>query len=570
MIVPQSFHAVQHRRWRTSAPAPGAMPAVGSMRAGARVVARTRSRLRGAAARRADGDRHARALRARHRGHRKPRRRHLRRLRLVRRCCCSSTSAGRCAIGSATRRARGGRLRLLSRSATLASRTTWLAAAAMALVGFGVLFAGVVSSVLAGATHVAAALVHPAGLAARARLGDPRPARRLGPGLGRVAAGDRAAVAGAGARPAAQARSPPAGRWPPAARGGRLVQAAAPRRGAEHDDAVAAADEAVAALHATFFATPYRPTGLSTAARAVVRLVDELRWLNAIVVQTGAAAAGGAGRPRGCARQGGRRRACSSAAPTCSTRRGARPDRLLPARRTRCAPRSRSSSGGDHRGCPVDRRATSRARSISALDPSFRAQELSFAVSQIAAQHRPHRARPSGAAGSSGCSGRQPAGLAGPARPPPRSAPAPTSSAHSVWLHNSVRGAVGLGLAVLVADLSGVQHSFWVVLGTLSVLRSNALSTGQNALRGAARHGRRASSSAARSCRLIGTNTTLLWLAAARWRSCSPGSPRPRSRSPPGQAAFTLTAADPLQHHPAGRLAGRAACGSRTSRSAAR
>jgi uncharacterized membrane protein YccC len=35
-----------------------------------------------------------------------------------------------------------------------------------------------------------------------------------------------------------------------------------------------------------------------------------------------------------------------------------------------------------------------------------------------------------------------------------------------------------------VADLSGVQHSFWVVFGTLAVLRSNALSTGQNALRG--------------------------------------------------------------------------------------
>src|SRR5260370_24633002 len=35
---------------------------------------------------------------------------------------------------------------------TLASRSAWLGAAAMALVGFGVLFAGVVSSVLAGAT----------------------------------------------------------------------------------------------------------------------------------------------------------------------------------------------------------------------------------------------------------------------------------------------------------------------------------------------------------------------------------------------------------------------------------
>ena len=36
---------------------------------------------------------------------------------------------------------------------------------------------------------------------------------------------------------------------------------------------------------------------------------------------------------------------------------------------------------------------------------------------------------------------------------------------------------------MLVADLVGAQHSFWVVLGTLSVLRSNALGTGQNALR---------------------------------------------------------------------------------------
>jgi hypothetical protein len=37
---------------------------------------------------------------------------------------------------------------------------------------------------------------------------------------------------------------------------------------------------------------------------------------------------------------------------------------------------------------------------------------------------------------------------------------------------------------VLVANLSGVQHSFWVVLGTLSVLRSNALNTGQNVVKG--------------------------------------------------------------------------------------
>src|SRR3954454_4571378 len=49
---------------------------------------------------------------------------------------------------------------------TLASSSAWLAAAAMALVAFGVLFAGVVSSVLAGATtSLLLAFILPASLA---------------------------------------------------------------------------------------------------------------------------------------------------------------------------------------------------------------------------------------------------------------------------------------------------------------------------------------------------------------------------------------------------------------------
>jgi uncharacterized membrane protein YccC len=52
----------------------------------------------------------------------------------------------------------------------------------------------------------------------------------------------------------------------------------------------------------------------------------------------------------------------------------------------------------------------------------------------------------------------------------------------SVWFRNSVRGAAGLAVAVYIAQRSGLQHSFWVVLGTLSVLRSNALSTGWSVL----------------------------------------------------------------------------------------
>ena len=56
-------------------------------------------------------------------------------------------------------------------------------------------------------------------------------------------------------------------------------------------------------------------------------------------------------------------------------------------------------------------------------------------------------------------------------------------SFRSVWFRNSVRGAVGLALAVGVVEVTDVEHGFWVVLGTLSVLRSNALGTGSTALR---------------------------------------------------------------------------------------
>ena len=53
--------------------------------------------------------------------------------------------------------------------ATLASRTAWLAAVAMAVAGFGVIFAGVVSSVLAGAaTALLLAFILPVSLAAPA------------------------------------------------------------------------------------------------------------------------------------------------------------------------------------------------------------------------------------------------------------------------------------------------------------------------------------------------------------------------------------------------------------------
>jgi uncharacterized membrane protein YccC len=49
-------------------------------------------------------------------------------------------------------------------------------------------------------------------------------------------------------------------------------------------------------------------------------------------------------------------------------------------------------------------------------------------------------------------------------------------------LHNSLRVAVGLSLSVLLSQLLQLDHAFWVVFGTLSVLRSNALATGRTTL----------------------------------------------------------------------------------------
>ena len=50
----------------------------------------------------------------------------------------------------------------------------------------------------------------------------------------------------------------------------------------------------------------------------------------------------------------------------------------------------------------------------------------------------------------------------------------------STVLHQSIRTAVGLTLSVVLARTLGLSHAFWVVLGTLSVLRSNALGTGRS------------------------------------------------------------------------------------------
>ncbi|HEY2553332.1 MAG TPA: FUSC family protein [Streptosporangiaceae bacterium] len=125
-----------------------------------------------------------------------------------------------------------------------------------------------------------------------------------------------------------------------------------------------------------------------------------------------------------------------------------------------------------------------------------------------------------------------------PVEPSVRQFAAEHASSRSVGLRNAVRGAAGLAIAVFVAQRSGVQHSFWVVLGTLSVLRSTALGTGRsvlNALAGTA------AGIAVGSAILfaIGHNDEVLWAVLPVAVLIAAYAPRVISFAA-GQAAFTV------------------------------
>jgi len=428
--------------------------------------------------------------------------------------------------------------------ATLASQTAWLAAVAMAVVGFGVIFGGVVSSVLAEAnTALLLAFILPVSLAAPASA---VPERLAGWGM----AGGVALVATALLWPAParyQLRGAAAAACHALAARLRagvayLLSGMDAQFALDRDHAAAQADQAVEALRGAFLATPYRPTGLSTPARTTVRLVDELIWLNNIVIQPGlnpdrvnraalrvkevAAAVldsaaslldstGGTGDDLDAALE-------ELAAAHAKMQEGVTAD--LPVRSPG------SASGQAAGGGPV-------SEFITSLDPAFRAEELSYAVSLLArnveltaaAERRNWRER---------WLGRQPEGVPGTLS----AAQARITSSlepHSVWLHNSLRGAAGLGLAVLAARLTGVQHAFWVVLGALSVLRSNAMNTGQAAVR--AMLGTVAGFIVGAVLLVgIGTNTTLLWFLLPLAVFLAGIAPAVISFAG-GQAAFTLT-----------------------------
>ena len=426
----------------------------------------------------------------------------------------------------------------------------------MAIVGFCVVFSGVVSSVIAGATT-------PLLLAFILPVSIPGPISQI---PDRLAGWDLAAAAALIAVTVlwpAPARDPvrTAAIAAVEAMAERLrtdvafVLAGQPESGvAGREAAVARANGAVSDLQAVFYATPYRPTGLSTAARTLVRLVDELKWLDGVVRQGSL--------PLPSALPG--KRVCTAklavasaldraaellAAPTGSTAplQAALADLEaslgeVEAGATRLLP----DGDGD---APVD------GDVVSALDPSFRVQELAFVVGQIA-RNVDLAAAAERRSWFDQLLGRQPAGLQGRLASAQERAGSHVER-HSVSLQNSVRGGRQPG-----AGRAGHQPHRCpaLLLGRARHPVGPALQRAQHRSerRCADWPGRRSgSSSAAPRRRLVGTDHALLWVLlppAVLLRRARPGSDLVRRR--PG--GVHDHAADPVQHHRPGGLAGRA------------
>ena len=362
---------------------------------------------------------------------------------------------------------------------TLCSTDAAAAVASMAVVGFLVLFAGVVSpQAVAAATAALLTFVLPVSERAPASA---VPDRLLG-----------WVLAGACCIPVALVVWP--GRWHDPLR--RALAAAARAVARLDDDAAAAggvapdrtvADPALAALRTQYEATPYRPTGAGPTDVALTNLVSRLEWVGSRARVATAVAPPPAEVDRVVAVQQAAADvleavAAALAAPDRADRRGLT-DALQTAVHRLEAARERASDTAlgallARAGSPGSDRVDSTTDPSAALgqvDPTYPVRMLAFALEMLAEVALD-------ALGSS----RSDAGPLARATATLRSfvrVAAGHLTLRSVWFRNSLRGAVGLALAVLVVEDTTVQHGFWVVLGTLSVLRSNALGTGATALR---------------------------------------------------------------------------------------
>jgi hypothetical protein len=238
---------------------------------------------------------------------------------------------------------------------------------------------------------------------------------------------------------------------------------------------------ALSALRTGFYAAPYRPTGVSTGARRLVHIIDQTIWLGTVLdrrpVHKDHAPLGDDVLPA-------QRTTAELLGRTAGALRTLQPipgglDPLVEA--VEAARSAMESRAIDLAAARLDDGGDREDDIVAALHPAFRAQESAYATVAIAQDvDLVRRARTR--RWLDVVLGRDPDRDFAFLAPVGRRA-ASHFDRHSVWLRNSVRGAVAFALAIFVADEVGVQHSFWVAFGTLAVLRSSAVSTGQTALR---------------------------------------------------------------------------------------
>jgi uncharacterized membrane protein YccC len=344
---------------------------------------------------------------------------------------------------------------------TLCSRSPWLAAGAMAAVGFATLFAGAFSGYFsAGATGAILTFVLPVTIpAANSAIPD-----RLA-GWGLATGGAICAVMLL---------------WPPRRRTALHREAAAAVRSvadvidadAEHlADRARLARGAVDGLGRRFLDSQHRPTGPTGPMAALASLPDELDWLLSFLFSPAEPVA----LELACAAD---EEAMASAAAVLRASaerlegRDVRPEiAQLDAVRDAVA-------RALVRRLPELPPDAPDGRMPSALGPPFRIRAATYSTRQVAG----YALR---ATGADAPELDQPDLSSQPVRAALQAMTQLArehASMESVWFQNSLRGAAGLAVAVYIAQRTGLQHGFWVVLGTLSVLRSNALGTGRSIL----------------------------------------------------------------------------------------
>ena len=342
---------------------------------------------------------------------------------------------------------------------TLCSRDPWLGAAAMAAVGFATLFSGAFSGYFsAAATGAILTFVLPVTIpAANSAIPD----RLEGWGLATGAA-IWAAMLLWPLRPRADLQRE-------AASALRTVADALNADAKQFAERARLARAAVDGLGRRLLGLQHRPTGPTGPMAALASLPDELDWLLSFVLPAEPVAL-----ELACAEDAEAVAAAAAVLRTSAERLEGRD--VSPDFARLDAARDAVARAVVQRLLELPPKTPTGAVPVP-LEPPFRIRAATYSARQVAG----YALRATGA--DPELDHPDPEGQPGPAALEATEQVARVhASLRSIWFQNSVRGAAGLAIAVYVAQRTGLQHGFWVVLGTLSVLRSNALGTGWSIL----------------------------------------------------------------------------------------